>query len=68
VPDGGWQPAERLALTDALEAYSSGVAHQAYADAARDLVQLDRDPRSVDPHDLRSVRVLGTWVNGVRRA
>ncbi|MDN4613110.1 amidohydrolase [Leifsonia sp. F6_8S_P_1B] len=67
IPHGGWQAAERLPLTDALEAYSSGVAHQAYADAARDLVWLDRDPRTMDPHDLRSVRVLGTWVEGARR-
>ncbi|WP_431219194.1 amidohydrolase [Leifsonia xyli] len=77
VPEDGWTPAERIPLTDALEAYSSGVAHQAFAHTARgalrpgsgpDLVWLDTDPRHVDPHDLRSVRVLGTWVAGVRRA
>ncbi len=77
VPDTGWIPAERIPLTDALEAYSSGVAHQAFARTARgelrpgsspDLVWLDTDPRHVDPHDLRSVRVLGTWVAGARRA
>ncbi|WP_285115196.1 amidohydrolase [Leifsonia sp. fls2-241-R2A-40a] len=77
VPAAGWIPAERIPLTDALEAYSSGVAHQAFARTARgelrpgsapDLVWLDTDPRHVDPHDLRSVRVLGTWVAGVRRA
>jgi predicted amidohydrolase YtcJ len=77
VPEAGWIPAERIPLTDALEAYSSGVAHQAFARTARgelrpgsapDLVWLDTDPRHVDPHDLRSVRVLGTWVAGVRRA
>lgn len=77
VPDAGWIPAERIPLTDALEAYSSSVAHQAFARTARgelrpgsgpDLVWLDTDPRHVDPHDLRSVRVLGTWVAGVRRA
>ncbi|MFP3466729.1 amidohydrolase [Leifsonia sp. SIMBA_070] len=77
VPVDGWIPAERIPLTDALEAYSSGVAHQAFARTSRgelrpgsapDLVWLDTDPRQVDPHDLRSVRVLGTWVAGVRRA
>lgn len=77
VPEAGWTPAERIALPDALEAYSSGVARQAFAEAARgelvvgtapDLVWLDRDPRAVDPHELRSVRVLGAWVAGVRRA
>ncbi|MFF9564815.1 amidohydrolase [Leifsonia sp. NPDC014704] len=77
IPEAGWTPAERIPLTDALEAYSSGVARQAFAQHARgelrpgsspDLVWLDTDPRHVDPHDLRSVRVLGTWVAGVRRA
>lgn len=77
VPEAGWTPVERIPLTDALEAYSSGVARQAFAQRARselrpgsspDLVWLDTDPRHVDPHDLRSVRVLGTWVAGVRRA
>ncbi|MGH1550471.1 amidohydrolase [Leifsonia poae] len=76
-PEAGWTPVERIPLTDALEAYSSGVAYQAFARTARgelrpgsspDLVWLDTDPRHVDPHDLRSVRVLGTWVAGVRRA
>lgn len=76
VPQAGWTPAERIPLTDALEAYSSGVARQACAEARYeltvgsqpDLVWLDRDPRSVDPHRLREVRVLGTWVAGSRRA
>ncbi|MDR6971934.1 amidohydrolase [Leifsonia shinshuensis] len=77
VPAAGWIPAERIPLTDALEAYSSGVAHQAFARTQRgelrpgsapDLVWLDTDPRHVEPHDLRSVRVLGTWVDGVRRS
>jgi len=76
-PEAGWTPAERIPLTDALEAYSSGVAYQAFARTSRgelrpgsspDLVWLDTDPRHVDPHDLRSVRVLGTWVAGARRA
>ncbi|WP_374009307.1 amidohydrolase [Leifsonia sp. LS-T14] len=76
-PADGWTPAERIPLTEALEAYSSGVAHQAFArtdrgelrpGSAPDLVWLDTDPRHVDPHDLRSVRVLGTWVAGHRRA
>ncbi|MCI0157356.1 amidohydrolase [Leifsonia shinshuensis] len=68
VPASGWTPAERITLSDALDSYSVGVAHQAFADAGRDLVWLDRDPRAVAPHDLRGVRVLGTWVAGVRRA
>ncbi|MEW1960543.1 amidohydrolase [Kineococcus sp. NPDC059986] len=71
TPETGWIPGERIPLEDALQAYSAGVAHQAFADAdpsVRDLVWLDRDPRTVEPHALRDVRVLGTWVDGLRRA
>lgn len=77
VPAAGWTPAQRIPITDALEAYSFGVTRQAFADANRgtlrpgtspDLVWLDRDPRVKDPHDVRSIRVLGTWVAGTRRA
>lgn len=76
APEAGWTPAERIPLADALEAYSAGVAHQAFAEEERavrpggrpDLVLLDRDPRAGDPHELRGLRVLGTWVAGERRA
>ncbi|MCV7230028.1 amidohydrolase [Mycolicibacterium komossense] len=77
VPAAGWTPAQRIPITEALEAYSFGVTRQAFADATRgtlrpgtapDLVWLDHDPRRRDPHDIRSIRVLGTWVAGTRRA
>ncbi len=77
VPDGGWTPGERIDLPSALHAYSGAVAWQAFDEhrwgslrlgGAADLLWLDRDPRSSDPHQLSTIRVLGTWVNGVRRA
>lgn len=76
MPAGGWTPAERIPLDDALVAYSAGVAYQAFADDGRnplqvgdrpDLVWLDRDPRRLDPHRLDEVTVLGTWIAGERR-
>jgi len=51
-PDGGWLPGERLPLARAIEAYTAGSAHAAFADHRRgrvapgldaDLVILDRD-------------------------
>ena len=59
LPAGGWTPAEKLTLTQALSAYTAGVASQAFADLAEqpwgtlrvgysaDLAWLDRDPRAV---------------------
>lgn len=78
-PEGGWTPHETLPVELALDAYSSGVAHQAYADlapapwgeiepgAAADLVWLARDPRTVDPADLPSLAIRATYLAGEPR-
>lgn len=71
-PPGGWTPHQRLTVDQALDAYSYGSAHQAFADdrtrlapgAPADLVLLSADPRSTDPMDIRHIRVLGTWLEG----
>jgi predicted amidohydrolase YtcJ len=72
-PEGGWLPDQRLALDEALAAYTVGTAHQAFADdgtgrlalgAPADLCFLAADPGSVAPHDLPELTVLGTWTEG----
>ncbi|WP_219472218.1 amidohydrolase [Nonomuraea rhizosphaerae] len=75
--DGGaaWTPDERLPVEEALRAYTSGVAWQAFAERRRgvlavgtdaDLVLLGDDPRRVEPTSVGSVPVLGTWLAGER--
>ncbi|MGW1995395.1 amidohydrolase [Embleya sp. NPDC001921] len=74
TPSQGWTPRERLTVDQALDAYTGGVAHQAFADdrrvlevgGAADLVWLSADPRVVDPMALRRIAVLGTWLAGAR--
>ncbi|MFE3455357.1 amidohydrolase [Nonomuraea sp. NPDC059194] len=70
-----WTPDERLTLEDALAAYTSGVAYQAFAEADRgtleagkaaDLVWLSADPRKADPLELRHLEIRGTWLEGRR--
>lgn len=75
VPERGWTPAERIPIADALAAYTAGVAHQAFSDggalipgAPADFVVLDRDPRTVEPHDLRTIQTCATYIAGRRRA
>ncbi|GAA3624687.1 amidohydrolase [Microlunatus ginsengisoli] len=74
-PAGGWHPAERITVTEALTAATRGVAYQGRSegvrgalvpDAQADLVWLSADPRSVAPKALTDVRVLGTWRRGTR--
>ncbi|WP_433594275.1 amidohydrolase [Nocardia sp. CA-145437] len=75
-PRGGWIPAELLDITTALDAYTAGVAHQAFADlrdapwgtlapgSAADLVWLDTDPRSSAPQSIPEIQVVETWLAG----
>ncbi|WP_406280751.1 amidohydrolase [Embleya sp. NBC_00896] len=74
TPDEGWIPHERLTMDQALDAYTSGVAYQAFADDRRvpavgspaDLVWLSADPRTVDPMAVRQIAVEATWLGGQR--
>ncbi|MYW00431.1 amidohydrolase family protein [Streptomyces sp. SID3343] len=74
TPAEGWTPGERLTVDQALDAYTGGVAYQAFADDRRvlavgapaDLVWLSADPRTADPMTLRDITVKGTWLAGER--
>lgn len=75
-PAGGWTPHEIVPVDDALEWYSTSVAHQAFGDlgelpwgriavgASADLVWLDRDPRGEPPLELPAVAVRATYLAG----
>jgi predicted amidohydrolase YtcJ len=74
-PDGGWLPAERITAPQALAAYTTGVAYQAFEEhqwgvlrpgMRADLVHLAADPALVPARDLRDLPVLGTWLAGSR--
>ncbi|MFF2388812.1 amidohydrolase [Agromyces sp. NPDC058104] len=79
VPEGGWTPEEILPVERALDAYSTAVAHQAFADeastpwgriepgASADLVQLARDPRDLPAGELAGVPVIATYLAGSPR-
>jgi predicted amidohydrolase YtcJ len=71
-PAGGWTPAERLGLLDALAAFTRGPAEAIGASdlgvirpgALADLTVLEGDLRALEPRALRDVRVRGTFVAG----
>jgi predicted amidohydrolase YtcJ len=73
LPEGGWLPNERVDVCTALAAYTSGVAHQAFAEQtwgrllpgmSADMVLLADDPAAVAPERIAGVEVLGTWLAG----
>jgi predicted amidohydrolase YtcJ len=72
-PPGGWYPAERLTLAQALAAYTRGAAYAGFAEEKigsldpgkwADFIIVDTDPAKVDPQTLARTKVLETWVAG----
>ncbi len=72
-PAGGWLPAERLPLEDALAAYTAGSAYAAFAEHRRgrvrpgldaDLVVLDRDLLAAGPSAIIGTDVRLTVLGG----
>lgn len=74
-PFGGWQPQEAISREAALAAYTAGAAYAGFADGKfgelkagqrADFLVLDRDPLLVSGPELRDIRVLETWIGGVK--
>jgi predicted amidohydrolase YtcJ len=67
-PTGGWLPGQRITVAEALAAYTTGSAYQAFDDDAgrlvAGLVHLAEDPTVVAPGDIGAITVLGTWCGG----
>jgi hypothetical protein len=72
-PPGGWLPAERLSLPDALSAYTWGSAYAAHEESRRgvvfpgyfaDLAVLDRDLLAEGPEAIAGTRVTLTAAGG----
>ncbi|MDR0593528.1 MAG: amidohydrolase [Bifidobacteriaceae bacterium] len=72
-PAGGWIPAERLTVEQALAAATAGAAFQGWTDSFRgtldlgkqaDLVIYDRDWLDLDPAGLRGLTPRATWLSG----
>jgi hypothetical protein len=71
-PDG-WIPEQKIAVEEALRAYTSGAAYAEFAEKRKgtleagklaDLVVLDRDLTRVAPAEIRNARVMATVVGG----
>ena len=73
TPPGGWLPEERVPIHQAIAAYTTGTAHQAFeADqrgairpgAKADVVLLGADITAMAGREVSDVDVEGTWVEG----
>ena len=70
---GGWVPAQKLSVEQALEAYTVGAARAAFDEdrigslapgKLADFVVLDRDITRIAPEEIRETRVLTTVIGG----
>jgi hypothetical protein len=78
TPDGepvdGWIPEERISVSQAINAYTMGSGYQAFNGNGEglaigkpaDFVVLDTHPEQVLPNHIDKIKILETWVNGVR--
>lgn len=75
LPDGGWQPQERLTPVQALAAYTADAAYAGFAESRfgrlapglrADFVLVDTDPLNATPARIRATKVLETWIGGGR--
>lgn len=71
-PDG-WYPEQRVTVEDALTAYTEGNAYSTFGEANRgvilqgmlaDLVVINRDLRTIPPHEIRDAAIEATIVGG----
>jgi predicted amidohydrolase YtcJ len=71
-PDG-WVPEQRIAVEEALRAYTSDAAYASFEEDLKgslapgmlaDLVVLERDLRAIPPEEIRDARVVATVVGG----
>jgi predicted amidohydrolase YtcJ len=72
-PDYVLAPQERISVESAIRAVTSEAAWQLFSEHEigtlepgkfADMVVLDADPRSVPSDDIKSIKVLETWMNG----
>ncbi|HEY9515854.1 MAG TPA: amidohydrolase [Gemmatimonadaceae bacterium] len=70
---GGWVPAQKITVDEALRAYTSGGAYASFEekekgslerDKLADFVLIDRDITRIPPQEIRDARVLMTVVGG----
>lgn len=73
LPEGGWQPQERLSVYDAVCMYTKNAAYSSYEEKIKgtlevgklaDFIVIDRDIFHIPGREIKEIKVLATYVNG----
>ncbi|MDJ0276202.1 amidohydrolase family protein [Sphingomonas sp. 2R-10] len=74
-PPGGWRPEEKVTREQAWKAFTQDAAFAGFAEQRfgsllpgqkADFIVVDRDPVTATPAELRTTRVIETWVGGYK--
>lgn len=75
MPEGGWLPKERLSIGEIYQAYTASGAELEFQEHQKgkleegftaDFVFLSNHPEDIQPHKIKQMNVLQTWVKGKR--
>lgn len=73
TPEGGFYPEENMKVEDVIDAYTHGSAYNEFKEDFKgklkpgyvaDLILLDRDIFSIDPDEIKDIKVLKTMIDG----
>lgn len=73
LPSGGFNPDEKMSVEDAIDAYTIGSAYNEFKENFKgrlrtnyvaDLIVLDRDIFSINPSEIKDIKVLKTMIDG----
>ncbi len=73
LPEGGWQPQERVSVYDAVSMYTKNAAYSSYEENIKgtiepgklaDFIVIDRDIFHIPGKEIKDTKVLQTYVNG----
>lgn len=74
-PPGGWMPAQKLTIVEALAAFTTGAAYAGFAEDRlgslqpgkfADFLLIDRDVMTAPANEIRGTQVMETWMGGKR--
>ena len=74
-PPEGWSIEQAITIEESLHFYTAAVAKQLFRESdygtlevgkIADFIVLDKNPMTIDPHEVRDIKVLATYRKGIK--
>lgn len=75
LPKNGWNPSEKLSVEEAVKLFTIDAAYASFEENIKgtlnkgklaDFIVLDKDPFRINPDEIKSIKVLQTYLSGER--